>query len=136
MWRLRPAVLLGAGWALMSVVRIRHRRKHRHIDGLALRPSPCPPASFDGVRGVLSRLSPTCLERALIWQSWLAARGDLRDVVIGVPSAGLGPEKPPAHAWVDGADPSSATTYLELHRLAPALYRQADRRSAPARPQP
>jgi hypothetical protein len=67
--------------------------------------------------GALSRLKPTCLERALVLQTWLAAHGTLRDVVIGVPPTGM--KSGPAHAWVDGTDRVSPLNYLELHRLPP-----------------
>lgn len=70
-----------------------------------------------GVTAALSRLEPTCLERALVLQAWLASQGVLRDVVIGVPKDGM--KAGPAHAWVDGTDAVSATKYLELHRLRP-----------------
>jgi len=42
--------------------------------------------------------------------------------VIGVLPDGLGTG--PAHAWVDGTDPHSAATYLELHRLLPPTGRR------------
>jgi len=54
----------------------------------------------------------TCLERSLIRQAWLRARGDRRDVVIGVRRA----EDPEAHAWLEG-DPDSAS-FVEIHRIA------------------
>ena len=50
--------------------------------------------------GALARLKPTCLERALVLEAWLAAEGTLRDVVIGVLPDGM--KSAPAHAWVDG----------------------------------
>jgi hypothetical protein len=79
---------------------------------------PCPelPASAGlGVLGVVTRLKPTCLERSFVLQAWMAAHGDARDIVIGVPDTEFGRE--PAHAWVDGTDAESAGRYLELHRI-------------------
>ncbi len=67
----------------------------------------------------LSRLKPTCLERALVLQAWMVAQGSARDVVIGVPQGGM--KSGPAHAWVDGTDPLSTTTFLELHRIPPNI---------------
>jgi hypothetical protein len=60
----------------------------------------------------LWRTSPTCLERALVLQRWLAAHGSPYDVVIGVtaPADGFA-----AHAWLDGED--DARAYAELTRL-------------------
>lgn len=119
MWRLRPVVLYGAAWAWISILRVRRGLKR---DGLAHRPLNPPrmtPSAERGVRGVLVRLSPTCLERALVWQAWLAARDDSRDVVIGILPTGIDPDDAPAHAWVDGTDPASAKRYLELHRIHP-----------------
>jgi hypothetical protein len=47
---------------------------------------------------VLRRLEPSCLERALVLQRWLAAHGEPRVVVIGVTAA----QDFRAHAWLDG----------------------------------
>jgi hypothetical protein len=63
----------------------------------------------------MSRVQATCLESALVRQRWLAAHGDRRDIVIGVPTNGIRDQ--PAHAWVDGTDSWAASSYLELHRL-------------------
>jgi Transglutaminase-like superfamily len=67
------------------------------------------------MEAALSRLQATCLEAAVVRQRWLAAHGDLRDIVIGVLPSGL--RDNPAHAWVDGTDSRAASAYLELHRL-------------------
>lgn len=123
MWRLRPTVVLGALWAWTSVWRVRRRLQRSGLKTAALKPSPCPPGAVLGVRGVLTRLSPTCLEGALVWQAWLAARGDRRDVVIGVPPSDLGHGTNPAHAWVDGLDPKSADAYIEIYRVPAVVAR-------------
>lgn len=65
--------------------------------------------------GALHRLEPTCLERALVEQAWLASQGVIRDVVIGVLPDGM--RNGPAHAWVDNVDVASPTRYPELYRL-------------------
>jgi hypothetical protein len=62
----------------------------------------------------LRRVSPTCLERALVVQQWLAAHGDIRDVVIGVQTGSGGLD---AHAWIDGHEPMAELAYNELHRI-------------------
>lgn len=67
-----------------------------------------------GVSAVIGRLSPTCLERSLVLQRWLAACGQHRDVVVGVK---VGPDGAfSAHAWLDG-EPGGAGDFQELHRL-------------------
>jgi Transglutaminase-like superfamily len=63
----------------------------------------------------MTRVRATCLEAALVRQSWLAAHGDNREIVIGVVASGLRDQ--PAHAWVEGTDPWAEATHLELHRL-------------------
>jgi hypothetical protein len=75
-------------------------------------PPPLPAAATRGVSAVLRRSSPTCLERALVLQRWLAAHGCARDVVIGVtaPADGFA-----AHAWLDGE--VHGRDYAELTRL-------------------
>lgn len=119
MSRLHPAVLAGAVWAAVAARLVRKRLKR---DGLRAT-VPAPPRAAKkggrGVRAALRRLSPTCLERALVEQAWLASIGVLRDVVIGVPPGGM--KDAPAHAWVDGADAISPMNYLELHRLPPPV---------------
>jgi hypothetical protein len=65
---------------------------------------------------VLSRQPATCLERALVLQSWLASRGRVHDIVIGVRMTDNGVA---AHAWVDEVDSTGPEEYEELHRLQP-----------------
>ncbi len=73
------------------------------------------PTSLSSVRRTLDRWPSTCLEQAFVLQSWLAAHGDARDVVIGVTPPG---ETFGAHAWVDGeADPYRDSVH-ELMRVA------------------
>jgi hypothetical protein len=80
-------------------------------------PPVLPPHSERGVRAVLRRRRATCLERSLVLQQWLVARGDPRDLVIGVigPSDGF-----KAHAWLDGEDDRHPGTapFRELTRIA------------------
>lgn len=78
-----------------------------------------PQVHIDAMRGVdavLRRQPSTCLERALVRQRWLAAHGQLREVIVGVtaPSAGFA-----AHAWLDGENDPCDSAFHELTRLAP-----------------
>lgn len=119
MWRLKPETLRAALWAVLA-----SRQARKALRAGVSRPSirPCPDlprSAFRGVTGAMRRLSPTCLERSLVVQAWMAAHGDERDVVIGLPRENFGAV--PAHAWVDGTDHFSAATYLELHRVPPHL---------------
>jgi len=119
MWRFRPIVLIGALWATLAARRVRRELRSKGIQARAPRPPRLGRRAGLGVTGALSRLSPTCLERALVLQAWLASQGIMRDVVIGVPPEGM--KLQPAHAWVDGTDTVSPAHYLELHRLPPVL---------------
>lgn len=115
--RWHPSVLRGAMWAAVAVRLVRHRLK---CNGLQASVPPPPRLGANGTRGVvaaLRRLGPTCLERALVEQAWLASLGIKRDVIIGVRGDGF--ESGPAHAWVDGTSREAEGAYLELHRLPP-----------------
>lgn len=87
-------------------------------DGLDARVAPppeLPDSALRGVEGLLSRVAkPTCLERALILQRWMASHGDPRAVVVGV-ATDQGFE---AHAWVQGYD-EVGERYSELTVIAP-----------------
>lgn len=86
------------------------------------RPPRLSPAAGPGVAGVLRRLSPTCLERALVAQRWLVALGQPCDVVIGA-RFGEEPGHPrefAAHAWIDGTESVATELYTELCRIAAA----------------
>jgi len=64
------------------------------------------------VLAVLKRLDPSCLERSLVLQRWLAAHGDYREIVIGV----TGADAFRAHAWLDGEE---GPGFHEIARVAP-----------------
>jgi Transglutaminase-like superfamily len=111
--RLHPVTLRAAWWTARSLRRARRElRRRRFTDVRVADPPPLPAAAARGVNAVLRRASPTCLERALVLQRWLAAHGAVRDVVIGVkaPSDGFA-----AHAWLDGEE--HGREYTELTRL-------------------
>lgn len=119
MARFHPAVLIAALWAAAAARLVRRRLKRDGLRARVPRPPRVGPRGGRGVRAALRRLSPSCLERALVEQIWLASQGMPRDVVIGVPHDGM--KEAPAHAWVDGIDDLSPTHYLELHRLPPPI---------------
>jgi hypothetical protein len=68
------------------------------------------------------------MERALVLQTWFAAHGDPRDVVVGVTAPG--PEFS-AHAWLDGDEPCAGERFVELTRRAPPTT-TGERRPAPS----
>jgi hypothetical protein len=108
---------LVAGTAAAAWTLAQHRRVRRGLPSDGVRVAVAPPRRplpAGAVRVVLALLRlrrATCLERSLILQAWLAARGEQRDVVIGV--RGDGPVR--AHAWLDGLEDGAG--YVELHRL-------------------
>jgi hypothetical protein len=123
MWRLRPTVILAAWWAWRAVRSTRSGLKVVGVSASVPDPPKLPRSAGIGVEAVLSRTLPTCLERALVAQRWLAAHGDSRDVVIGVMTGGTGAVADAhggvvAHAWLDGEEPESAAVYSEMHRIA------------------
>jgi hypothetical protein len=111
---LDPAALRGAWWALRAVRRARRELRVRPVDAVRLPPPDgLPPGGERGVYAVLRRLRPSCLERAHVLQRWLAARGERREVVIGVTAPGADFL---AHAWLDG---EPAPDFQEIARVAP-----------------
>ena len=121
MWRLRPDVLLAAVWAAVTTLRV--RAQLRRIGTRV----PVPwaprlgPGADRGVWGYLTRLTPNCLERAVIAQAWLARAGAAPDIVVGVPRhAIIGTDGATAHAWLDGRDPDAAASHVGIQRLAAA----------------
>jgi hypothetical protein len=114
---LDPRVLRAAGWALLAV-----RSTRRQLAAGSFRdvrvpePPALPPSAGRGVHAVLRRLEPSCLERSLVLQRWLAAHGEPRTVVVGVSA----PQDFSAHAWLEGeALPAGGPAYNEIARLAP-----------------
>ena len=117
MWRLRPSALAGALWALVATMVARKRLRRDGLRATSLKAPSWNGQASRAAQGVLARLEPTCLERALVDQAWRLAHGDRRDIVIGVPRQGM--SAAPAHAWLDGLDAASPLAYQEIHRLAP-----------------
>lgn len=108
------ASLRGAWWAWRTVHRVRRELRDRPLDAVRV-PTPhgLPARAGRGVLAVLRRLEPTCLERSLVLQRWLALHGEPRPVVIGVkaPAAEFS-----AHAWLEGESPAG---YQEIARILP-----------------
>jgi hypothetical protein len=111
--------LRAAWWALRAA---RRTRRLLASDGLeaALGPPPPPrlPAeAIRGVRGALRRRGETCLVKSIVIQSWEAAHGRRRDLIIGVTS----PSEFGAHAWLEGDAVVSADKPFEelLRRSLP-----------------
>ena len=115
--KFHPSVLAGALWATFAAFIVHRRLKKLGLKATVPPPPRLSPRAGRGVAGALRRLEPTCLEKALVQQAWLASHGLMKEVVIGVPPDGM--HKDPAHAWVDGIDTLSPTRYIELHRLPP-----------------
>jgi hypothetical protein len=110
--------LRAAWWTLRALRGVRRSLRRNGVYHVTVpTPPPLPVHSERGVNAVLRRRGATCLERSLVLQRWLAARGDPRDLIIGVigPSDGF-----KAHAWLEGEhDQHSGTTpFRELTRIA------------------
>jgi Transglutaminase-like superfamily len=106
-----------AGWWAARATRA--ARRHLRASGLetqARLPSvpPLPSDAARGVHAVLRRADASCLVRSIVLQAWYAARGERRDLVIGVAGAGDGFR---AHAWLDG-DPGADELTELLRRPA------------------
>jgi Transglutaminase-like superfamily len=110
------ASLRAAAWTARALRRVR-----RDLRALPLRevrvlaPPALPERAARGVFAVLKRVDPSCLERSLVLQRWMAGQGDLRDVIVGISS----PDAFRAHAWLAGESPPAAAGFAELTRLAP-----------------
>jgi hypothetical protein len=74
-----------------------------------------PDSTLRTVERVLDLRGATCLQRCLVLQAWLLARGELHDIVIGVPRPG---EAFQAHAWLaDWTPDPKSEGFAELTRL-------------------
>jgi hypothetical protein len=117
---LRPSSARAAWWAWTS---LRRSRADLRELGLRARVTPPPAAALTGdigVRAVLRTVTPTCLERCLVLQAWLAAHGSEVDIVVGVPRDSARPLGPanPAHAWLaTESTPALTQQYAVLRRI-------------------
>lgn len=115
--RFAPATLRAAWWTLLSLSRARRLLKAEGLRARIPPPPRLPAGSGRGVRAVLRRTDPTCLERATVLQTWLAAQGQVVDIVVGVASKN---GDVTAHAWVDeGCRPPDTAAFRELVRIPP-----------------
>jgi Transglutaminase-like superfamily len=102
-------------WALLALRRTRRALKQDRVTDIEVRRPPALPASAGrGVRAILRRSDPTCLERALVLQAWGLAQGEFRDVVIGVDAADGAFA---AHAWLEGEPDGDRGPFRELMRV-------------------
>jgi transglutaminase superfamily protein len=113
-----PLATAGGGrHALRALRSVRRDLPHR---GFETRAPELPALSLPGVRGgrlALRLARASCLERSLVLQGMLAARGERHTLLIGVARPGSGLE---AHAWLAGYDPSRAgASYSVLARVPP-----------------
>ena len=106
--------LYGAWWAWSASRSARRQLRTHAVSDVRIRPPARGLAVGDrGFTAVLTRLEPSCLERALVLQAWLRAHGIARSVVIGVTAPERGFR---AHAWLEGEDIAGFT---EITRVAP-----------------
>ncbi len=115
---LRVEILRAAWWAAVTLRRTRRDLAQHGLRGT--RPAPPPDLPAEARRGVslaLRALRGTCLERALLLQSWEAAHGHMTDVVIGV----AGPSQPfRAHAWLESTPDATSSAFTVIHRIPAA----------------
>ena len=113
MGRFHPANLRAAWWAMRSARRTRRLLRSDGLDA-ALAPPPPPQLPDDasrGVRAVMRRRGDTCLVQSIVLQSWEAAHGRRRDLIVGV----TGTDDFEAHAWLEG-EIVERTDFTELLR--------------------
>ncbi len=111
-------VVRAAWWTLGAVREARKRLRSDGLAGFSLAPPPpqLPARADRGMSLVLGRLRPSCLERALVLQSWLLARGSPHEVVVGVHKSG---DDFKAHAWLDSEEAWQRGDFQEIARFAP-----------------
>lgn len=102
-------------WARTQLTDVKQRLRLEGVRTRVVPPDGLAPRGYRGLRLALRTVSPTCLERALVLQAWIAAYTTAPDVVIGVRK---GESEIEAHAWVDGSDSWYDPSYDELTRLS------------------
>lgn len=109
--------LRAAGWGLRALRQLRRELPGNGLTVRVMAPPAVPSASLRGIELALRMRRATCLERSLVVQRWLLARGREHDVVVGV--AG-GAEALDAHAWIDRYDADEqGAGYEVLTRVGP-----------------
>lgn len=105
--------LRGSRWAVCAWLRCRFQLRRGGLELVSLQSPPSSaPGLTAGAKFTLAHLPTSCLERSLVRQRWHAARGNPRDLVIGVrgPASAMA-----AHAWLEGDQPHPAG-FSELRR--------------------
>ena len=117
-----PTNLRAAWWALRTARRTRRLLASEGLEAAIGPPPPpeLPDGGIRGVRGLLRRRGESCLVKSIVVQSWDAAHGRRRDLIIGVTT----PSEFGAHAWLDGdAAMTASRPYQEiLRRELPAAW--------------
>jgi hypothetical protein len=112
--QLRASTLRAAWWAWRAARRANRQLREGGLKNLAVPAPPDLPGEAEhGVRAALRRGSYTCLVQAAVRQTWEAAHGRPRDLVIGVNSPS---ESFQAHAWLDGDPDQAEGEFRELVR--------------------
>ena len=111
------ATLRAAVWTVRACRRVHSALRAGSLAARRVPPVPAVPAHAQrGVEHVLWLRAERCLVTASVRQAWLAARGEPRDVVIGVALAPSGELR--AHAWLSDEDLEGAG-YEEIARVPP-----------------
>ena len=111
------AVIATALWSLRALIRVRRALRDRRLDPDELPQPPRAPDDAEVVMNAILRASrSTCLTRSVVRQQWFAARGDRRDLLIGVTSSS---PRFRAHAWIEGDPEWNAAGYTEILRRGP-----------------
>lgn len=105
-------VVRGAWWTVRALRATRRALRDGPLDAVVVAPPPAG-AHATGVALALRLSRDSCLVRALVRQRYLAARGDRRDLVVGVTAPG---EAFGAHAWLAGDDEDGRPEHVELLR--------------------
>lgn len=112
-------VLRAALWAAKACRETRKALSTSGVNTEVRVPASLPIGSRRGVDAVLRRLSPTCLERSLVKQRWLASHGVDAEVIIGVRRESTDFT---AHAWLDHeTNKKLLAQYSIIHRLPTPL---------------
>ena len=127
--RFAPTNLRAAGWTAVSLWRARRVLRADGVTGRIPFPPPLPVGAARGMLAVLRRADPTCLERATVLQTWLAAHRQPVEIVVGVAAEG---GDVTAHAWIEpGPIAADVARYRVIHRIPPPTPPEVDDRRAP-----